>query len=154
MVCCLCYNYLTQISLFQLRPAWIIPFFCYQIFDFALNTLVAVSIVVYPNTIQDYLQQLVRSLGSSFPRQVKSVLFLLYDDMMTYRIVILFYRHYFSYTWFLTWYLLPVLARSSLCPSDFPSLITSLTKRRLLPSATCAWFSSSLCSSAVYLPSR
>lgn len=47
-------------SLFQLRAAWIIPFFCYQIFDFALNTLVAVSIVVYPNTIQDYLQQLVR----------------------------------------------------------------------------------------------
>lgn len=46
--------------LFQLRSAWIIPFFCYQIFDFALNTLVAVSIVVYPNTIQDYLQQLVR----------------------------------------------------------------------------------------------
>lgn len=44
----------------QLRSAWIIPFFCYQIFDFALNTLVAVSIVVYPNTIQDYLQQLVR----------------------------------------------------------------------------------------------
>lgn len=58
----LCYNYLPQISLFQLRPAWIIPFFCYQIFDFALNTLVAVSIVVYPNTIQDYLQQLVRGL--------------------------------------------------------------------------------------------
>ena len=48
--------------LFQLHAAWIIPFFCYQIFDFALNTLVAVSIVVYPNTIQDYLQQLVRSL--------------------------------------------------------------------------------------------
>ncbi|XP_019711883.1 lysosomal-associated transmembrane protein 4B-like isoform X1 [Hippocampus comes] len=43
---------------FKLRAAWIIPFFCYQIFDFALNTLVAVSIVVYPNTIQDYLQQL------------------------------------------------------------------------------------------------
>ncbi|XP_030606774.1 lysosomal-associated transmembrane protein 4B isoform X1 [Archocentrus centrarchus] len=43
---------------YKLRPAWIIPFFCYQIFDFALNTLVAVSIVVYPNTIQDYLQQL------------------------------------------------------------------------------------------------
>lgn len=46
--------------MFQLRSAWIIPFFCYQIFDFALNMLVAVSIVVYPNTIQDYLQQLVR----------------------------------------------------------------------------------------------
>ncbi|XP_061804919.2 lysosomal-associated transmembrane protein 4B-like [Nerophis lumbriciformis] len=43
---------------YKLHAAWIIPFFCYQIFDFALNTLVAVSIVVYPNTIQDYLQQL------------------------------------------------------------------------------------------------
>lgn len=48
-----------KVFVFQLRAAWIIPFFCYQIFDFALNTLVAVSIVVYPNTIQDYLQQLV-----------------------------------------------------------------------------------------------
>ncbi|KAF3691542.1 Matrilin-4 Precursor [Channa argus] len=43
---------------YKLRAAWIVPFFCYQIFDFALNTLVAISIVVYPNTIQDYLQQL------------------------------------------------------------------------------------------------
>ncbi|XP_034029726.1 lysosomal-associated transmembrane protein 4B-like [Thalassophryne amazonica] len=43
---------------YKLRATWIIPFFCYQIFDFALNTLVAVSIVVYPNTVQDYLQQL------------------------------------------------------------------------------------------------
>ncbi|XP_010769920.1 lysosomal-associated transmembrane protein 4B-like, partial [Notothenia coriiceps] len=43
---------------YKLHPAWIIPFFCYQIFDFALNTLVAISVVVYPNTIQDYLQQL------------------------------------------------------------------------------------------------
>lgn len=44
----------------QQHAAWIIPFFCYQIFDFALNTLVAISVVVYPNTVQDYLQQLVR----------------------------------------------------------------------------------------------
>ncbi|KAJ8394594.1 hypothetical protein AAFF_G00043970 [Aldrovandia affinis] len=43
---------------YKQHAAWIIPFFCYQIFDFALNTLVAVSVVVYPNTIQDYLQQL------------------------------------------------------------------------------------------------
>uniref|UniRef100_A0A672HTU4 Lysosomal-associated transmembrane protein 4B n=1 Tax=Salarias fasciatus TaxID=181472 RepID=A0A672HTU4_SALFA len=42
----------------QQHAAWIIPFFCYQIFDFALNTLVAISVVVYPNTVQDYLQQL------------------------------------------------------------------------------------------------
>ncbi|CAL8373297.1 unnamed protein product [Boreogadus saida] len=43
---------------YKQHAAWIIPFFCYQIFDFALNTLVAVSVVVYPNTVQDYLQQL------------------------------------------------------------------------------------------------
>ncbi|KAI1894179.1 hypothetical protein AGOR_G00113160 [Albula goreensis] len=43
---------------YKKHAAWIIPFFCYQIFDFALNTLVAISVVVYPVTIQDYLQQL------------------------------------------------------------------------------------------------
>ncbi|CAL1584727.1 unnamed protein product [Knipowitschia caucasica] len=43
---------------YKQHAAWIIPFFCYQIFDFALNTLVAISVVVYPNTVQDYLQQL------------------------------------------------------------------------------------------------
>ncbi|XP_051879462.1 lysosomal-associated transmembrane protein 4B [Pristis pectinata] len=43
---------------YKQRSAWIIPFFCYQIFDFALNTLVAISVVVYPNSIQDYLRQL------------------------------------------------------------------------------------------------
>ncbi|KAK0131865.1 Lysosomal-associated transmembrane protein 4B [Merluccius polli] len=43
---------------YKLHAAWLLPFFGYQIFDFGLNTLVAVSIVVYPNTIQDYLQQL------------------------------------------------------------------------------------------------
>ncbi|XP_018582619.1 lysosomal-associated transmembrane protein 4B isoform X1 [Scleropages formosus] len=43
---------------YKQHAAWIIPFFCYQMFDFALNTLVAISVVVYPNTIQDYLQQL------------------------------------------------------------------------------------------------
>ncbi|XP_070796537.1 lysosomal-associated transmembrane protein 4B [Pituophis catenifer annectens] len=43
---------------YKQRAAWIIPFFCYQIFDFALNTLVAISILVYPNTVRDYLQQL------------------------------------------------------------------------------------------------
>nr|XP_014346936.1 PREDICTED: lysosomal-associated transmembrane protein 4B [Latimeria chalumnae] len=45
------------------HAAWIIPFFCYQMFDFALNTLVALSVIVYPNTIQDYLHQ----LPSNFP---------------------------------------------------------------------------------------
>ncbi|XP_030405323.1 lysosomal-associated transmembrane protein 4B [Gopherus evgoodei] len=43
---------------YKQHAAWIIPFFCYQIFDFALNTLVAISVLVYPNTIQDYLRQL------------------------------------------------------------------------------------------------
>ena len=37
---------------YKQHAAWIIPFFCYQIFDFALNTLVAVTIPVYPNSIQ------------------------------------------------------------------------------------------------------
>ncbi|XP_058879406.1 lysosomal-associated transmembrane protein 4B-like, partial [Acipenser ruthenus] len=40
------------------HAAWIIPFFCYQIFDMSLNTLVSISVVVYPTAIQDYLQQL------------------------------------------------------------------------------------------------
>ncbi|XP_053323175.1 lysosomal-associated transmembrane protein 4B [Spea bombifrons] len=48
---------------YKQHAAWIIPFFCYQIFDFALNSLVAISVLVYPNTIQDYLQQ----LPSNFP---------------------------------------------------------------------------------------
>ncbi|KAJ6653816.1 hypothetical protein lerEdw1_008660 [Lerista edwardsae] len=48
---------------YKQHAAWIIPFFCYQIFDFALNTLVAISVLVYPNTIQDYLRQ----LPASFP---------------------------------------------------------------------------------------
>uniref|UniRef100_A0A2I2YED4 Lysosomal-associated transmembrane protein 4B n=1 Tax=Gorilla gorilla gorilla TaxID=9595 RepID=A0A2I2YED4_GORGO len=31
---------------------------CYQIFDFALNTLVAITVLVYPNSIQEYIGQL------------------------------------------------------------------------------------------------
>ncbi|CAF96056.1 unnamed protein product, partial [Tetraodon nigroviridis] len=53
----------SSLSLPQQHAAWIIPFFCYQIFDFVLNTLVAISVVVYPNTVQDYLQQLVRTFS-------------------------------------------------------------------------------------------
>lgn len=63
-----CYSLVANMKLFflfQQHAAWIIPFFCYQVFDCALNTLVAVSIVVYPNTIQDYLQQLVRRTPKS-----------------------------------------------------------------------------------------
>lgn len=51
----------------QQHAAWIIPFFCYQIFDFALNTLVAISVMVYPNTIQDYLEQLVWDFNNLWP---------------------------------------------------------------------------------------
>uniref|UniRef100_A0A8D1CI11 Lysosomal-associated transmembrane protein 4B n=1 Tax=Sus scrofa TaxID=9823 RepID=A0A8D1CI11_PIG len=43
---------------YKQHAAWIIPFFCYQIFDFALNTLVAITILVYPNSIQEYIRQL------------------------------------------------------------------------------------------------
>ncbi|XP_003479914.3 lysosomal-associated transmembrane protein 4B [Cavia porcellus] len=43
---------------YKQRSAWIIPFFCYQIFDFALNTLVAITVLVYPNSIQEYIRQL------------------------------------------------------------------------------------------------
>ncbi|XP_066122098.1 lysosomal-associated transmembrane protein 4B [Saccopteryx bilineata] len=43
---------------YKQHAAWIIPFFCYQIFDFALNTLVAVTVLVYPNSVQEYIRQL------------------------------------------------------------------------------------------------
>uniref|UniRef100_A0A8C5LIE2 Lysosomal-associated transmembrane protein 4B n=1 Tax=Jaculus jaculus TaxID=51337 RepID=A0A8C5LIE2_JACJA len=43
---------------YKQHAAWIIPFFCYQIFDFALNTLVAITVLVYPNSIQEYVRQL------------------------------------------------------------------------------------------------
>lgn len=43
---------------YKMRPAWIIPFLCYQLFDLGLNTVVAVGIVLSPSTIQDYIQQL------------------------------------------------------------------------------------------------
>ena len=34
----------------------IIPFFCSQIFGFALNTSVAVTVLVYPSSIQEYIR--------------------------------------------------------------------------------------------------
>ncbi|KAG8520457.1 Lysosomal-associated transmembrane protein 4B, partial [Galemys pyrenaicus] len=43
---------------YKQHASWIIPFFCYQIFDFALNTLVAVTMLVYPNSIQEFIRQL------------------------------------------------------------------------------------------------
>ena len=48
---------------YKQHAAWIIPFFCYQIFDFALNTLVAITVLIYPNSIQEYIRQ----LAPSFP---------------------------------------------------------------------------------------
>ncbi|KAJ0065809.1 hypothetical protein NL108_000028, partial [Boleophthalmus pectinirostris] len=47
---------------FKLRSSWIIPFLCYECFDFCLNTLVGLCLIFNPSTIQDYVKQLVSSI--------------------------------------------------------------------------------------------